>query len=188
MHRLIKSLTVTLNNRCYFNYLASLYLKTETILFMWTCVFPYLYRLTGKFKRTFLVPFFSLSSPFSFIGKWCVCCHLEPLFWTLWCWARPWALHGPRGGCALYVEGGCLICTLLGYRLSGGICIYLENFIYHLSLIRQYLFLLQLILPERPFIRQSPVHIWIASLFPSIFSNSFVSKEEYGLVIRYPFL
>lgn len=50
-----------------------------------------------------------------------------------------------------------------GLQISGGIRIYLVNFIYYLSFNRQCLFLLQWILSGRQVVRQSRVMVWICS-------------------------
>lgn len=61
------------------------------------------------------------------------------------------------------------VSTLLHYRILGGICIYLMNFIYYLSFNRQHLFLLQLILPGKLFINQSFSQYELLSLSSSPF-------------------
>ena len=146
MHCLINSLTFTLGNRYYFNYLASLHLKTEIILFTWTWAF--------------LVPLFSWNSLFSLIDN---TMHLLPpgIFGF-----GAWVLREDMSTqCVLVVVTHCIdrghnvsSVLYLGYRILGGICMHLMNFISYFSFNRQYLFLLQLILPERQFIRQSHVH------------------------------
>lgn len=92
----------------------------------------------------FLVPFFSLGSPLSFVGKatlfapaWHLC------FWRSGAETGDGPSLGPSGSCTLNTRKARVSSVLcLRYRILGGIHIYLMNFPYHLSVNRQQLYFL----------------------------------------------
>lgn len=72
-----------------------------------------------------------------FAGSWDFC---------FWCSGAETGNRFPGISCSLYIQRA-RVSTLPHYRIWGGICIYLMNFMFYLSFKRQHLFLLQLILP-----------------------------------------
>lgn len=82
--------------------------------------------ISQEIQRAFFIPFPSLSSLFSLTDKPTYL--LQPGFFVFGALVQRQEMgtQSHTGSCTLYLQRACLICTLLGYRISGGICVHLE--------------------------------------------------------------